>query len=55
MNPLHVETLKLFGFTKQLRGEIDSAIDLFHKVLSLCPSDKIAQDLLERAFSELNV
>jgi tetratricopeptide (TPR) repeat protein len=40
------------GFTKQCQGNIDEAIDLYHKALSIKPDDSLAAEMLTRALHE---
>lgn len=40
------------GFTKQCQGNIDEAIDLYHKALSIKPDDSLAGEMLTRALHE---
>lgn len=50
--PCNSSNYTSLGFTKQCQGNIDEAIDLYHKALSIKPDDNLAGEMLTRALHE---
>jgi tetratricopeptide (TPR) repeat protein len=50
--PMKFSTYSALGLTKHLNGDVDGAIDLYHKALCYRPDDSFSTEMLKRALEE---
>lgn len=53
LSPRNPSTYTALGFTYHLMGELDVAIEYYHKSLGLKPEDAFADEMLKRALAEV--
>ena len=49
LDPRNASTLVALGFTNHLQGNLDTAIEIYHKALSMKPNYSFASEMLSRA------
>ena len=49
LDPRNASTLVALGFTNHLGGNLDTAIEIYHKALAMKPNHSFASEMLSRA------